>query len=247
MAPPRDGWLKAGMMRLLPGLAVLTLLALPAMADATDGTAPPGHAPAPSGLPATKPPPLEPLRQVLTVEAPTEKPPPLERTAADIPGPACVEAHRALIDDALAEARRRLPEAIRLVREEPDHPHIRRWFGDAPRKTIRITLELTLARLEDMAGVDLRCNDPPGCPGGRFAYARERDMVLGLCPPYFRARMDGTDSRWGILIHEASHLAANTRDHAYRPNGALVLAKENPARAAENADNYEYFVETLPR
>jgi hypothetical protein len=59
--------------------------------------------------------------------------------------------------------------------------------------------------------------------------------------------MDGTDSRWGILIHEASHLAANTRDHAYRPNGALMLAKENPARAAENADNYEYFVETLPR
>jgi peptidyl-Lys metalloendopeptidase len=58
--------------------------------------------------------------------------------------------------------------------------------------------------------------------------------------------MDGTDSRWGILIHEASHLAANTRDHAYRPTGALRLAKDNPARAAENADNYEYFVETLP-
>ena len=29
--------------------------------------------------------------------------------------------------------------------------------------------------------------------------------------------------------------------------GALALAKENAARAAENADNYEYFVETLPR
>ena len=71
--------------------------------------------------------------------------------------------------------------------------------------------------------------------------------MLGLCPPYFRARMDGVDSRWGILIHEASHIAANTRDHVYRPNGALALAKEDATRAAENADNYEYFVETLPR
>ncbi|WP_198378701.1 M35 family metallopeptidase [Neoroseomonas rubea] len=231
------------MMRFLPGLAVLLVLAAPGLADSVTAPAPT----AVPALPTDKPPAIAPPRQVLTVEAPTAKPPPLERTAAEIPGPECVAAHRALIDDALAEARRRLPEAIRLVREEPNHPHIRRWFGDAPRKTIRLTLELTLARLEDMTGVDLRCNDPPGCPGGRFAYARERDMVLGLCAPYFRARMDGTDSRWGILIHEASHLAANTRDHAYRPNGALTLAKENSARAAENADNYEYFVETLPR
>ena len=108
-------------------------------------------------------------------------------------------------------------------------------------------LELTAARLADMEAVEIHCNDPAGCPGGRFAYARGRDFVLGLCPPYFRARMEGTDSRWGILIHEASHIAANTSDHAYRPNGALVLAKQDPLRAAGNADNYEYFVETLPR
>lgn len=201
----------------------------------------------PTGLPTAKPPPLEANRQVLQVPLPTEKPPPAVLTAADIPGPACTPAHRALIDDALAEARIRLAAAIRLVREHPDHPHIRRWFGEAPRKTLTITLELTAARLADMEGLDVRCNDPAGCPGGRFAYARERDLVLGLCPPYFRARMEGTDARWGILIHEGSHIAANTRDHVYRPNGALTLAKDNPAQAAENADNYEYFTETLPR
>jgi hypothetical protein len=216
----------------LAWIAAALLLALPARAD----------------LPTEKPPALEPNRQVLVVEAPADKPPPLERGPADIPGPACdAQHHRPLINEALEVARSRILDAIRLVREEPDHPHIRRWFGDAPRKTIRITLELTAGRLHDMTGVSIRCNDPPECPGGRFAYARERDMVLGVCPPFFRARMEGTDSRWGILIHEASHLAANTRDHAYRPNGALALAKENAARAAENADNYEYFVETLPR
>lgn len=214
---------------LLP--AALLLLAVPALAE----------------LPTAKPPPIEPNRQVLQVELPTDKPPPAERTAADIPGPACVTAHRALIEDALAMARTRLREAIRLAEEEPGHPHLRRWFGDGSRKAVRITLELTAERLAAPEGFEIRCNDPPACPGGRFAYARERDLVLGLCPPYFRARMDGTDSRWGILIHEASHLAANTRDHAYRPNGALALAKDDAMRAVENADNYEYFVETLPR
>lgn len=215
--------------RLLP--AALLLAALPAFAD----------------LPAAKPPALEPNRQVLDVPLPTAKPPPAERTAADIPGPACVAEHRALIDDALAEARTRLQDAIRLVREEPDHAHVRRWFGEAPRKAVRITLELTAERLADAGTFEIRCNDAPACPGGRFAYALAREQVVGLCAPFFRAGMEGTDSRWGILIHEVSHLAANTRDHAYRPRGALVLAKSDALRAAENADNYEYFVETLPR
>jgi len=211
--------------------AALLLAAAPALAD----------------LPTGKPPPLEPNRRIHQVEGPTEKPPPLVRSPADIPGPVCTADHRPVVEEALAEARRRMAEAIRLVREEPDHAHIRRWFGEGSRKAIRITLELTAARLENVEGLDIRCNDPPSCPGGRFAYARERDRVLGVCPPFFRARMDGTDSRWGILIHEATHIAANTRDHAYRPNGALALAKEDGMRAIENADNYEYFVETLPR
>lgn len=201
----------------------------------------------PSGLPTAKPPALEPNRQVLQVPLPTEKPPPAVVTAADIPGPACTPEHRALIDDAMAEARTRLAAAIALVREHPDDPHVRRWFGTASRKTVRLSLEVTAARLADMEAVDIHCNDPQGCPGGRFAYARSRQMVLGLCPPYFRARMDGTDARWGILIHETSHIAANTVDHAYRPSGAMRLAKENADQAAENADNYEYFVETLPQ
>jgi hypothetical protein len=218
--------------RRAPLMVALLLAALPALAD----------------LPGTKPPPLAPHARVHQVEGPAEKPPPLERGPADIAGPACSpEHHRPVIDEALAEARLRIAEAVRLVREEPAHPHISRWFGAAGRKAILITLEQTEARLADMTGVEIRCNDPSACPGGRFAYARERDLVLGVCPPFFRARMEGTDSRWGILIHEATHLAANTRDHAYRPNGALVLAKDDAMRAAENADNYEYFVETLPR
>jgi hypothetical protein len=215
-----------------PFAAFAALAALPALA---------------TELPSGKPSALEPPRQVLQVELPTAKPPPLERTLADIPGPACTPEHRAFIDGALATARERLGEAIRLVRESPEDQHVRRWFGSASPKVIAISLERTAARLADVSDLDIRCNDPSACPGGRFAYARERDLILGVCPPFFRAGTDGTDSRWGILIHEATHIAANTRDHAYRPNGALRLAKDDPMRAYANADNYEYFVETLPR
>jgi peptidyl-Lys metalloendopeptidase len=59
--------------------------------------------------------------------------------------------------------------------------------------------------------------------------------------------MEGFDNRWGILIHEASHLAAGTQDFVYGPRAALLLAKQDPERAALNADNYEYFVESLGR
>lgn len=232
-----------------PLVAVLLLLAMPVRADQAAGQPPavPEAPPQRVELPTAKPPPIEPLRQVLQVVAPTEKPPPLERSLAEIPGPACTPGHRAAIEEALGVARDRLAEAIRMVEEDPDNTHIRRWFGSGSRKVIGMTLRLTAERLEDSATIDFHCNDPGSCPGGRFAYARGRDTVLGVCAPFFRATMEGTDSRWGILVHEASHLAANTRDHVYRPNNALRLAKEDPFRATENADNYEYFVETLPR
>jgi hypothetical protein len=56
----------------------------------------------------------------------------------------------------------------------------------------------------------------------------------------------GLDSRFGILIHEMTHIAARTGDHAYRPSGAARMADTDPTLAARNADNYQYFVETLP-
>ena len=78
-------------------LAALLLCAVPALAD----------------LPTDKPPPLEPNRRVLQTALPTDKPPPLERGPADIPGPICTADHRLMLDEALAEARLRIAEALR--------------------------------------------------------------------------------------------------------------------------------------
>ena len=47
------------------------------------------------------------------------------------------------------------------------------------------------------------------------------------------------------MIHELSHLAAHTQDHAYSRPNARMLAMKQSNRAANNADSYEYFCETL--
>jgi hypothetical protein len=137
--------------------------------------------------------------------------------------------------------------AIALIEREPGHAHVQRWFGTAPPAEVAERLRRIAAWLAKPVGVQLRCNDQAGCgPALRMAYAAPSRGVLGLCPSFFRAGDSGYDTRWGVLIHEASHIAAGTRDHAYGPQATAILAKQDPIRAAENADNYEYFVETLP-
>lgn len=60
--------------------------------------------------------------------------------------------------------------------------------------------------------------------------------------------MTGTDSRAGTLVHEMSHfnVIANTDDHEYGQVAARRLARKNPNKAVNNADNYEYYAENTP-
>lgn len=168
-------------------------------------------------------------------------------TTTETSNAACTADQRAMVEEARDLAQQRSAEAARLVATQPDHPHIRRWFGDAPRAEIADRLHRTAAQLSRPASMKVLCNDLGPCEGGNMAFARPGLGIIGLCPVFFRASMKGVDSRWGILLHEASHLAADTDDYAYGPTAALILAKDDPWRAARNADNLEYFVETLPR
>ena len=88
------------------------------------------------------------------------------------------------------------------------------------------------------------------CRGQTFAYVRwggNAQEVMGVCPAFFRAARSGQDSQGGIILHEMSHLALGTRDHAYQPARVEALAKDDPRAAQMNADSYEYFAEFLPR
>ena len=181
------------------------------------------------------------------------------------PGAACSPQQVALITAALTQARSRIAAGIRMLAEAPDHPHVRLRFGTAPRATVLNVLQRTGTRLSSTAGIEFQCNEPARCTGAVTAYAQvvtrtlvdaqgrpvasfrlDEGQVLGVCPAFFRAGMEGAGTRWGILVHEATHFAAATQDHAYGPAAAQALARSDPARAAENADNYMLFIETLP-
>ncbi|HYF09636.1 MAG TPA: M35 family metallo-endopeptidase [Acetobacteraceae bacterium] len=165
----------------------------------------------------------------------------------------CTPAHLAAIAQGFADAREMTAAAIRFLEEQPDHPHVARYFGTTPRKVLAEHYRLIGEGIEGREALQLRCEDARFCgTGGTFAYvlqphAARPQAVMGFCRAYFAAARTGQDNRGGIVIHEVSHLAINARDAQYQPNGARDLAKDEPHVAAMNADNYEYFAEFLPR
>lgn len=167
--------------------------------------------------------------------------------AASTPGPRCTPEQAAIVGEAHSMARSRLREGIAFLDAQPGHPHVRRWFGDAPPKVMREVLLATLERMERRDSYQIHCNDMKACARGQMGYMRPGPQVVGVCPSFFRAGRERQDSRFGILIHEFSHLGGNTQDYVYQPRAARLLAKSNWERAANNADNYEYFIEELPR
>ncbi len=164
---------------------------------------------------------------------------------AQRPG-ACTAEELAAIREGFGDARERAEAAIRFIGEHPDDPHIGRYFGATPRKVLREHFRLILDGIGRADSLTLVCHDQ-SCGAGTFAFVRPTQSVMGFCRAYFAAAREGKDSRGGIIVHEVSHLALNTRDAEYQPEAARLLAKDEPHVAAMNADNYEYFVEFLPR
>jgi len=83
-----------------------------------------------------------------------------------------------------------------------------------------------------------------------YVYPNDPDHVIYLCPAYWDAGVDlSIDSKPGTLVHELSHFAdvAGTSDHIYGLSGARSLADSDPCLAIDNADNHEYYVETMPQ
>ena len=100
----------------------------------------------------------------------------------------------------------------------------------------------TIADLLTVVRIPLAVAFPLVSNGWRFvvlATAAATDLLDGQL-----ARRFGS-SRFGAVIHELTHLAAHTQDHAYGRTNARTLALKEGTRAANNADTYEYFCETL--
>lgn len=180
--------------------------------------------------------------------------------AVQAKGPAAVEAgtcspaQRAAITQAFADARDLALRSAAFLEERGEDPHVERFFGNSPRKVLAEHYRIIATGTERLGELDLRCEDQRVCGnGGTFAYimhphAQRPRAVAGFCRSFFTAAAStGQDNRAGIVIHEISHLVLDTRDAEYQPRAAQDLAKDEPAVAAMNADNYEYFAEFMPR
>ena len=84
------------------------------------------------------------------------------------------------------------------------------------------------------------------CEPDMFAYTFTGTRKIFLCKKYQKApKLTKFDSKMGILTHELSHAICHTNDIVYGQSACKKLAKKASRRAVKNADNYEYFVETL--
>eukprot|EP00834_Sanchytrium_tribonematis_P005600 NODE_350_length_8989_cov_0.477684.p4 type:complete len:321 gc:universal NODE_350_length_8989_cov_0.477684:8190-7228(-) len=96
---------------------------------------------------------------------------------------------------------------------------------------------------------DVTCADAESCGSNgvyAFVYPNESDMLY-VCNQFFKTNSKGWDSKPGVFVHELSHFltVGGTDDIEYGKDEAIALAIEDPLQAVNNADNYEYFAESV--
>lgn len=163
-------------------------------------------------------------------------------------------------NEVIAAAKARALKNLRCARKrlerwsDDDKALFRKWFGsdsDSDRDNILSRIEANKTALKDATfrmgpedTVSDNANDP-----NVFAhvYQSDSDHNVYLDPHFWRSGLGGTDNQAGTLLHEMSHFndVGGTKDHVYGQKNAAELALSNPAKAIENADNYEYFMEDV--
>jgi len=119
------------------------------------------------------------------------------------------------------------------------------WFG--AHTTARYNhVRDVIGRIYRNTVVAYQCDSEAGV----YAYVYPTDTAHNIycCSAFWTApTAGGFDTKAGTLIHELSHFnnVGATRDYAYGTTAARNLAINNPEQARANADNYEYFCESL--
>ena len=120
------------------------------------------------------------------------------------------------------------------------------WFGT-----------YTTKRADKVKDVCQKCKDgitnkavtyvinPSDCESNWNAYTYKGGTKVYLCPAYNNyqvyCKSNGDPTKEGILAHEWTHAFGYTDDNAYGAAANKKLAKDNPDKAVENADSYEYW------
>ena len=132
--------------------------------------------------------------------------------------------------------------------EKINDDSIRKYFGDSCEHDIKINfLKIDLKLNEIKKGN--KYHHSYTSENGVDAYVKPKQESgkhmgrIRLATGYRIAKNDGDNSKPGILIHEASHIALGTQDYKYGKPGCLELCKTNVEAARANADSYLYAAE----
>ena len=127
--------------------------------------------------------------------------------------------------------------------------HFAKWFGTTRPEARELIYErirvLTLLNNEYSVGNFRRA--VPSKPG-LFAFVHPTDPAkIFVDQAFIFAPKIGENSRAGTVTHEMSHfsLAGGTRDIQYGTSGCRALARSEPAKALQNADSFEFYVENV--
>jgi peptidyl-Lys metalloendopeptidase len=130
-----------------------------------------------------------------------------------------------------------------------DLTKLKRWLGATSSPEFQ-RIRATLVKARVFAdGISFLCAVNTNVALGDI-YARVKPgkpFTVVLASFFFSAPDAGFDSKMGVIVHEFTHfiLVGATKDKAYGTDEARTLALANPALAQSNADNYEYFVESV--
>lgn len=82
------------------------------------------------------------------------------------------------------------------------------------------------------------------CDSDTYAYTCYQCRTVWLCGAYVAdptfCRTSGT-SKEGTLAHEWTHVGADTEDYAYGVADSQELARDEPNKAVDNAENFEFY------
>ena len=147
------------------------------------------------------------------------------------------------------------PQVIDVVDNNPDK--YQQWFGspnpDCIAKVKKVYEKCYRGLMENTVTYYFRGR---GCDIRIYAHSHYGINKLVLCELYIKANEKSTaldkDSKQQTLVHEWSHIYADTDDVdlTYGTEDCIKMAKNDPDKATNNAENYGYFycdiVEHLP-
>lgn len=132
-----------------------------------------------------------------------------------------------------------------------DYRQIFRWFNPKEEDELEEVLDVFENILVWSESVKFLCIAGSVPEGPVYAQVLPTgNFLVELGSLFFEAEEGGRDSQAGTLIHEISHFvlvgATNqNQEEVYGWDAAMELAAKDPEAAQQNAENYQYFAESI--